>query len=364
MSQTWKQHGPDFNAWNDDLDKFAALLHSVKDERWWIKDFDLKYLTVRIDTRNNGFVLFCDGRDGTKERISPDRVVAAIERYLADFPSRRPPPSQPGIRPVPQDGDEVRKYRAARGHEWRRVFDALRGYRLSNIRYEEGDGYCLVDLMTREGVAITDGEFELVSLADDIVSALDPAPDASTVDELAEHLCETYASADPDDDGEGRAWPYAHDWEKDSWRAVARATISKLSPTSRASDLRTRAVDLYRHHTLLSNAVSATPLDMSNVDWEEWYRSAEEMPLSGPGHVQLWEGMAKAVPNVGRDTEVRRLNDELTCMSEAFHSLLKLAADVAAAHESGGDVASAVAALDEALAPNGYGRRGHATLQS
>lgn len=362
MSQTWKQHGPDFNAWNDDLDKFAALLHSVKDERWWIKDFDLKYLTVRIDTRDNGFVLFCDGRDGTKERISPDRVVAAIERYLADFPSRRPHASQPGIRPAPQDGDEVRKYLAARDPEWRRVFDALRGYRLSNIRYEEGDGYCLVDLMTREGVAITDGELELVSLADDIASALDPAPDATTVDELAEHLCETYASADPDDDGKGRAWPYAQGWEKDSWRAVANAAISKLSPQE--YDLRTRAVDLYRRHTQLANAVSATPLDLSNVDWEEWYRSAEEMPLSGPGHVQLWEGMAKAVQDMGREAEIRRLNDELTCMSEAFHSLLALAAGVAAAHEGGGDVASAVAALDEAIAPNGYGHRGSAAVQN
>lgn len=95
MADTWKTHGPDFNEWNDDFDKFAELLHSVKDQPWWIKDWDLKYLNVRIDTRDNGFLLLSDEKDGKRERISPDRVVAAIERYLTDFPSRRPAPPQP-----------------------------------------------------------------------------------------------------------------------------------------------------------------------------------------------------------------------------------------------------------------------------
>ena len=89
MSEAWKQHGPEFNAWNDDLDQFMALLQSVKDEPWWIVDTDLKYLDVRIDTRDNGWLLRIET---SKERISPDRVVAAIEKYLDRFKSRRPPP--------------------------------------------------------------------------------------------------------------------------------------------------------------------------------------------------------------------------------------------------------------------------------
>jgi hypothetical protein len=98
MSEQWKTHGPDFNAWNDDFDKFAALLHSVKDSPWWIKDFDLKYLNVRIDTRDNGFLLLTDEKNGKRERISPDRVVKAIEAFLVDFPSRRTPAPQTKMR--------------------------------------------------------------------------------------------------------------------------------------------------------------------------------------------------------------------------------------------------------------------------
>lgn len=96
MSEPWKTHGPDFNAWNSDLDRFVGLLHSVKDEPWWIVDTALKYLDIRIDTRDNGWLLRIED---TKERVSPDRVVAAIEKYLDRFPSRRPPA------PVSKEGD-------------------------------------------------------------------------------------------------------------------------------------------------------------------------------------------------------------------------------------------------------------------
>lgn len=86
MAEPWKKHGPDFNSWNSDFDKFAALLVSVRDKPWWIMDFDLKYLNIRIDTRDNGFILLSDrDHNGKCERISPDRVVEAIERYKEKF---------------------------------------------------------------------------------------------------------------------------------------------------------------------------------------------------------------------------------------------------------------------------------------
>lgn len=78
----WKVHGPDFNAWNDDLMKFIEILDSVKDDPWWICDMPLKYLDIRIDTRDNGWLLRIED---SKERVSPDRVVAAIEKFKDRF---------------------------------------------------------------------------------------------------------------------------------------------------------------------------------------------------------------------------------------------------------------------------------------
>lgn len=98
MNEPWKTRGPDFNAWNEDFDRFSALLLSAADEPWWIVDFDLKYLNIRLDTRDNGFLLLSDEKDGKRERISPDRIVAAIEKYRDRFKSRRSPSPSPNLR--------------------------------------------------------------------------------------------------------------------------------------------------------------------------------------------------------------------------------------------------------------------------
>lgn len=91
MSEPWKTHGPDFNAWNDDLDQFIGLLNSVKDKPWWVVDIALKYLDIRIDTRDNGWILRIED---SKERISPDRVVAAIAKYHDRFGTKATPPAE------------------------------------------------------------------------------------------------------------------------------------------------------------------------------------------------------------------------------------------------------------------------------
>lgn len=80
----WPTKGPDFNAWNVDLDKFMAILAEHKDAPYWCCDLRVKYLVLRIDTRDNAFVLA--DRDGNK--ISPDQVLKAIETYKEIYHDR------------------------------------------------------------------------------------------------------------------------------------------------------------------------------------------------------------------------------------------------------------------------------------
>lgn len=84
MADTWPTSGPDFNSWNLDLPRFTKLLDDVKDHPWWCADSQLKYLEIRIDTRDNGFLLF----DRDRNRVSPDRVVEAIKRWNETFLKR------------------------------------------------------------------------------------------------------------------------------------------------------------------------------------------------------------------------------------------------------------------------------------
>ncbi len=73
----WPTKGPAFNPWNVDLDRFMKVLDENRDIPFWCCDSELKYLNLRIDTRDNAFVLA--DRDGN--RISPDRVLRAIELF-------------------------------------------------------------------------------------------------------------------------------------------------------------------------------------------------------------------------------------------------------------------------------------------
>ena len=71
------------NTWNTGLDEFIAVLSEAKDESWWCCGTDLKYLNIRIDTRDNAFILTVDGcKDKDyKQRIDPQRVVDAIAKW-------------------------------------------------------------------------------------------------------------------------------------------------------------------------------------------------------------------------------------------------------------------------------------------
>lgn len=68
----------------------------------------------------------------------------------------------------------VKEHKVDRSNTWVSVFLALREYRMTNMVFrDEGDPYCLVDLMTADGESIENGELEMVSLADDIVARID-----------------------------------------------------------------------------------------------------------------------------------------------------------------------------------------------
>ena len=84
----WPSSGPDYNSWHLDLARFMAILEDAKEEGYWTFDWDLKYLTIRIDTRDNGWLLYVDNRDSdgdAKTRIYPERVIAAIEENRKVF---------------------------------------------------------------------------------------------------------------------------------------------------------------------------------------------------------------------------------------------------------------------------------------
>ena len=86
-----------------------------------------------------------------------------------------PAPAGVRVRPSPQIGEEADKYCAERGERWTKAFRALRNYCMGNMADEDGGAYPLVDLLTRPGDPITDGEFELISIVDEILSAIEDA---------------------------------------------------------------------------------------------------------------------------------------------------------------------------------------------
>lgn len=53
------------------------------------------------------------------------------------------------------------------------------------------------------------------------------------------------------------------------------------------------AVQLYRHDAISKNTQGPWKINFEKVDWEAWYSDSATMPLSGPGFVAQWEGMAR-----------------------------------------------------------------------
>lgn len=80
IPESWPMSAPILGTvpspWACDALSFVALLS--RHASMWTSDFDLKYLTLRIDTRSGHFML--KGRDG--EDVTPDRVLKAIRAHI------------------------------------------------------------------------------------------------------------------------------------------------------------------------------------------------------------------------------------------------------------------------------------------
>lgn len=81
--------------WNDNLEELMQRLFEMKEHAFWCSDWDVKYLNVRIDTRDNGYVLQADGRGNSSNMkntflISPDKVFTAMDKYREMFPMQTP----------------------------------------------------------------------------------------------------------------------------------------------------------------------------------------------------------------------------------------------------------------------------------
>lgn len=71
---------------------------------------------------------------------------------------------------------EADAYKAVRGPEWTKLYDALRGHKLQYTADEDGNAYPLVDALTPPGRTINEGEMEIVALADEIMFVLGKDP--------------------------------------------------------------------------------------------------------------------------------------------------------------------------------------------
>jgi|GEM_PF-2975348 len=71
----WPTNNFPDNEWNLNAADFVA--HVAKYPGFWCCDHDLKYLNLRIDTRVDRFLLL----DRDKNRLSPDRVLEAINKW-------------------------------------------------------------------------------------------------------------------------------------------------------------------------------------------------------------------------------------------------------------------------------------------
>ncbi len=77
-SPAWPGTGPAFNHWYDDLDRLVRLVR--EHPNLWLRNSQLKYLSIRIDTRFCRFVISdCDGNT-----INPGDVLAAVEATYSE----------------------------------------------------------------------------------------------------------------------------------------------------------------------------------------------------------------------------------------------------------------------------------------
>lgn len=91
-TRQWQTDGP--SGWNLDAAKFVALVQSCPHA--WLAFSRMKYIELRIDTRDGGFNLY----DRDRQRLNPDKVVTAITEanekfgHAPDYRTSRASPPQ------------------------------------------------------------------------------------------------------------------------------------------------------------------------------------------------------------------------------------------------------------------------------
>lgn len=95
MAEEFKDTSKFGNQWHTDLEQFMADLFDAKKnlhKGYWCMDGDVKYINLRIDTRDLGYLIHADGRGDAsnmknKFRIHPDAVRDAIKAWAEKFPA-------------------------------------------------------------------------------------------------------------------------------------------------------------------------------------------------------------------------------------------------------------------------------------
>lgn len=100
IPENWKESGPAFNKWYDDAAGFLALIQ--RHDGFWCTDHTVKYLNIRVDTRDGGFVFLPD-RHGIE--MTAERVLKAIKEWNSPLWRGESPPPQ-GERPDTATPDE------------------------------------------------------------------------------------------------------------------------------------------------------------------------------------------------------------------------------------------------------------------
>jgi len=64
------------NQWNKNLSQFIKYIEVAG--AFWCEDWNLKYLNIRVDTRDGAFIIYDENGKG---RIKPDRIIKAIKKW-------------------------------------------------------------------------------------------------------------------------------------------------------------------------------------------------------------------------------------------------------------------------------------------
>lgn len=76
----WPSNGIEFNRWYSELTRFIVMLQFFH----WPENAEFKYVNLRIDTRNGGFLVLGDEKDGERRRVDPMEIAKHVDMKLVD----------------------------------------------------------------------------------------------------------------------------------------------------------------------------------------------------------------------------------------------------------------------------------------